>query len=551
MRRRLAAAGAPPAAPGAQATPPQASATEKPAPVTREFPAGSYIIRMDQPYSRIADALLDYQYWAPNDAQARPYDDTGWTFPEGFGVQSVRVTDVKVLDAPMELVKGEVKAVSGVTGQGSLFAINHTGDNSLITLRYKLKDADIQVAEEPFESSGAKFNRGTFIVKGVAQGDLDAQLTALGLRAVALTAAPTVKTHAARAARVAILHQWTSTQTEGWWRQAFDIYGVPYDYIDPETVKKTANLRAKYDVIVFGPGGSQGAVEGTPMWRNADPLEQGGDAEHRHVGPDRRHARRHGPRGADAPAGVHRPGRRVHRLEQFGRVRDHQQLHLRRERRRCRQHDTRGRFAAADEARGRDEPDRLRRARQPGDVQQQRRRSSPSAPRRAAAGAGARLRLRLRRGSGRRARRRGRRQPRDRPRHPGRPGHRAGSAHVRGDQPDAGAAAGADAAVAVLAADRRAVEAEPGQSDPAGSSGLASHCGSTRRARCSCRACSTAAPTSRSAPWWWTSRSDKGHVVLFANNPIYRGETIGSYSLVFNAILNFDSLNAGRKLDAK
>ncbi len=43
----------------------------------------------------------------------------------------------------------------------------------------------------------------------------------------------------------------------------------------------------------------------------------------------------------------------------------------------------------------------------------------------------------------------------------------------------------------------------------------------------------------------------KGHVVLFANNPIYRGETIGSYSLVFNAIMNFDSLNAGRKLDEK
>ena len=43
----------------------------------------------------------------------------------------------------------------------------------------------------------------------------------------------------------------------------------------------------------------------------------------------------------------------------------------------------------------------------------------------------------------------------------------------------------------------------------------------------------------------------KGHVVLFANNPIYRGETIGSYFLVFNAILNFDSLNAGRKLDPR
>jgi hypothetical protein len=43
----------------------------------------------------------------------------------------------------------------------------------------------------------------------------------------------------------------------------------------------------------------------------------------------------------------------------------------------------------------------------------------------------------------------------------------------------------------------------------------------------------------------------KGHVVLFSNNPIYRGETIGSYFMVFNTLLNFDNLNAGRKLDPK
>jgi hypothetical protein len=33
-----------------------------------------------------------------------------------------------------------------------------------------------------------------------------------------------------------------------------------------------------------------------------------------------------------------------------------------------------------------------------------------------------------------------------------------------------------------------------------------------------------------------------GNVLLFANNPVYRGETIGSYALVFNAILNYDHL---------
>ena len=42
---------------------------------------------------------------------------------------------------------------------------------------------------------------------------------------------------------------------------------------------------------------------------------------------------------------------------------------------------------------------------------------------------------------------------------------------------------------------------------------------------------------------------EKGHVVLFSNNPIWRAETRGSYALVLNAMLQFDSLNVGRTLD--
>ena len=44
---------------------------------------------------------------------------------------------------------------------------------------------------------------------------------------------------------------------------------------------------------------------------------------------------------------------------------------------------------------------------------------------------------------------------------------------------------------------------------------------------------------------------EKGHVVLFSNNPIWRGETQGSYALVLNAIMNHDNLDAGRKLDTR
>ena len=240
---------------------------------TRQFPAGSYIIRMDQPYSRAADALLDHQYWSPNDPQKTPYDDTGWSFPEGYSVQAVRVVDAKVLTTPMELVTGDVKAPGGVNGTGSVFVVKHNGDNALATLRYKLKTADFQAAEEAFSANGQNFGRGSFIISKVSTSDLDKVARDLGVTAYAVAAAPSVKTHPLRAARIAIMHTWTSTQTEGWWRYAFDALEIPYDYISVQDPSKIADLNARYDVIIFAPGGGggMGVIEGLPKWRNAIP----------------------------------------------------------------------------------------------------------------------------------------------------------------------------------------------------------------------------------------------------------------------------------------
>jgi hypothetical protein len=242
----------------------------------RQFPAGSYIIRMDQPYSRIADALLDYQYWSPNDPQRTPYDDTGWTFPENFAVKATRVTDPSVLNVPMEIVTGEINAPGGVIGGGNVFAINHNADNALATLRYRLKNADFVIAEQPFDASGQKFARGSFIVTKVSAGDLDKATRELGVKAFALAAAPSVPTHPARAPRGAIMHTRLSTQTEGWWRQAFDVLHIPYSYISTQDASRDPNLNAKYDVIIFGPGSGspQTIVNGLPMWRNPMPWKK-------------------------------------------------------------------------------------------------------------------------------------------------------------------------------------------------------------------------------------------------------------------------------------
>jgi hypothetical protein len=229
---------------------------------------------MDQPYSRIADTLLDYQYWAANDPQKSIYDDTGWTFGELGNVQVARVTDLKVLDAAMDRVQGQVQASGGITGQGEVFLINHNADSALITLRYSFPSASFDTAEEPFEAAGHKFNRGSFIIRNITAADLAKASTELGVKAYAVTSAPSVKTHPVQAARVAIMHTWLATQAEGWWRVEFDRLKIPYDYISTQTVSKNGDLRSKYDVIVFAPGARgnpQTIISGMPMYGNPLP----------------------------------------------------------------------------------------------------------------------------------------------------------------------------------------------------------------------------------------------------------------------------------------
>jgi hypothetical protein len=268
--------GGPPGSNEGQPETPVAKPAEKPKPEPKTFPAGSYVLRMDQPYSRIADTLLDYQYWSPNDPQKNIYDDTGWTFGELGNVQVARVADLKVLDAAMTRVEGQVKAPGGVEGTGDVYLVNHNTDNALITLRYKFPKAAFEAAEEPFEADGHKFNRGSFVVKSVGREELAKAGAELGVRAWAVVAAPSVKTHPIAAPRIAMMHTWLSTQSEGWWRLEFDRLGVPYEYISTQRAAGL-DLRSKYDVIVFAPGVRGNAlsiVQGMPMFGNPLPWKK-------------------------------------------------------------------------------------------------------------------------------------------------------------------------------------------------------------------------------------------------------------------------------------
>ena len=72
--------------------------------------------------------------------------------------------------------------------------------------------------------------------------------------------------------RIAIVHTWTNTQNEGWFRIEFDRLQIPYSYISDHVIRDTPNLREKFDVIIFPPvgGSAQSIVNGTPM--RGDPV---------------------------------------------------------------------------------------------------------------------------------------------------------------------------------------------------------------------------------------------------------------------------------------
>jgi hypothetical protein len=243
----------------------------------QKFAAGSYIIRMDQPYSRMADMLMDTQFY--NVSDPAPYDDTGWTLGAMRNVKTVRITDKSILEVPATLLTADAKVTGQLSGPASAVAyiINHNTDNTLATLRFKLKDVKMSAAEDSFKVGEQQFNTGSFIIKTEGnpsdlKSRLESSVTGLGLKAVGVDKLPEVKTHELAVPRIAIVHTWTNTQNEGWYRIEFDRLQIPYTYISDQSIGNTPNLREKFDVLIFPPvgGSAQTIVNGMP--KRGDPI---------------------------------------------------------------------------------------------------------------------------------------------------------------------------------------------------------------------------------------------------------------------------------------
>jgi len=239
---------------------PDGDSADEPASDTQTYPAGSYVIKRDQPYGRLAKIMLETQEF-PDDG-LRTYDDTGWTLGLMQHAEVHAIDDPTVLDVPVEPI-GTARDIGRMAGGEATFghAVAHYGSTNMVTLRYRLGAVEVEAAETAFEVEGIEFPAGSLIIprpdRPTEIERLELAIESLGLTAAALTARPDVPTHDVDLPRLAMFSTWGNTQEVGWVRHAFDQFEIPFDLIFKERIV-AGDLRSDYDVILVPSQGRNG-----------------------------------------------------------------------------------------------------------------------------------------------------------------------------------------------------------------------------------------------------------------------------------------------------
>jgi hypothetical protein len=215
------------------------------------FPAGTYVVRLDQPYRNYAVDLLTPQNF-PRD-KGEPYDDVSWELPAHYHLQAIATADASIRAAELTRLNQPPHVAGGVTGSGPVYLLKDTGQESLLAARYRLLNSDISIAEHAFRHGDSDFPEGSWIVRDQPglQQSISAIAQELGLDFVRAPSAPDVPQHVARAPRIGLWVPWADTDSIGWIRYSLDQRKIPYTYLRDEDIR-AGNLRGRIDVLLYG-----------------------------------------------------------------------------------------------------------------------------------------------------------------------------------------------------------------------------------------------------------------------------------------------------------
>lgn len=194
----------------------------------KNYPAGSYVISMHQPYSGYAKTLLEVQHYPnllefPGGPPKRPYDVTAQTLPMLMGVDVATVTDR--FDAPLSPAKDYSFQLDHALPAGALAASDVNSWRKVAKI----------------------WKSGKSIYRDAATGDF---YTTAGSGRKEI---PPL--------RVGLYKSYVANIDEGWTRLIFDDFGLGYTSLLNADVQ-AGDLRARFDTIILPDASQTQLVEG-------------------------------------------------------------------------------------------------------------------------------------------------------------------------------------------------------------------------------------------------------------------------------------------------
>ena len=272
-------------------------------PVTHQgiqYPAGTWVIPMNQEFAELARTLLEAQDYPDlrefeGGPPKRPYDVSGWTLPYQFGVRVMEASEPLTPEilAVMTPVQGEVQdwrntqeiseeadaapfdsppglgfdsdtVAAGIVplpgrinGRGSAFAVSPAQNNAFRAVnRAWASGASVRFENGPLRNDDPD-SGGRFVISGMSGSASQELVRKLNLRAqgTGSDGRPLIPP------RIGLFRPWQASMDEGWTRWLMERYGF-----EPVSVRN-ADIRAgkltdRFDVLILADYRSQTILEG-------------------------------------------------------------------------------------------------------------------------------------------------------------------------------------------------------------------------------------------------------------------------------------------------
>jgi hypothetical protein len=223
----------------------------------RDYPAGSYVIKMAQPFRAYAKDLLEPQAH-PDPALMpsgtigdQPYDLTAWSLPLQMGVETVRVDEPFTLESERvaEIPRPQSALSNAKDAKGFLI---DPEPNSLSIFLNRLLKAGVRPSVLTAEAvAGDKRHAaGSVWIPGIGVSRVRQFAQGLGLTIQGLADKPQGPSVVLKTPRTALYRPWTASIDEGWTRWLLEKYEFPFSSVRDDDIR-SGGLREKWDVIVL------------------------------------------------------------------------------------------------------------------------------------------------------------------------------------------------------------------------------------------------------------------------------------------------------------